>query len=38
MCTTEYDPILGLTVPQWSLLSFIAIAIVLIVLTFRRSR
>jgi disulfide bond formation protein DsbB len=38
MCTTEYDPILGLSVPQWSLLSFIAIAIVLIVLTFRRSR
>lgn len=38
MCTTEYDPILGLSMPQWALLSFVAIAIVLIVLTVRRKR
>ena len=30
MCATEYDPIFGLTVPRWSLLSFIAIIIVLV--------
>jgi disulfide bond formation protein DsbB len=38
MCTTEYDPILGLSLPQWSLLAFIGLAIVLGILAFRRPR
>lgn len=29
LCTTEYDPILGLSVPQWSLLWFIVFVILL---------
>jgi disulfide bond formation protein DsbB len=37
-CTTEYDPILGLSMPQWSLTAFICIAIVLGVLAVRRAR
>lgn len=28
-CSAEYDPILGLSIPQWSLLWFIGLAIVL---------
>lgn len=38
ICTTEYDPILGLSMPQWSLLAFIGIAIVLGILALRRAR
>ncbi len=38
MCATEYDPILGLTVPRWSLLSFIVITIVLVTLVVRGRR
>ena len=38
LCTTEYDPILGLHIPQWSLLAFIGFAIVLGILAFRRAR
>jgi disulfide bond formation protein DsbB len=38
MCTTEYDPIMGLHMPQWSLLAFIGILIVLGSLALRRSR
>jgi disulfide bond formation protein DsbB len=38
MCTTEYDPIMGLHMPQWSLLAFIGILIVLGTLALRRSR
>jgi len=38
LCTTEYDPILGLSLPQWSLLSFIGCAIVLGTIAFRKAR
>ncbi|WP_019139615.1 disulfide bond formation protein B [Noviherbaspirillum massiliense] len=30
LCTTEYAPILGLSIPQWSLLWFLALALVLV--------
>jgi disulfide bond formation protein DsbB len=30
LCTTEYAPILGLSIPQWSLLWFIVLAVILI--------
>jgi disulfide bond formation protein DsbB len=36
LCTTEYAPILGLSIPQWSLLWFIAMSIVLIRAAMRR--
>jgi len=29
LCSTEYPPILGLSIPQWSLLAFIGFALVL---------
>jgi disulfide bond formation protein DsbB len=37
-CSTEYPPIMGLTVAQWSLAWFVIFAIVLGVLCFRRHR
>ena len=39
LCTTEYDPILGLSIPQWALVWFAAFAITLalIALRYRRS-
>jgi disulfide bond formation protein DsbB len=38
LCTTEYAPILGLSIPQWSLAWFVLFAIVLAWVAFRRSR
>jgi disulfide bond formation protein DsbB len=38
LCTTEYAPILGLSIPQWSLVWFIVFAIVLTWVAFRRNR
>jgi disulfide bond formation protein DsbB len=38
LCTTEYAPILGLSLPQWALFWFVVIAIVLLRLALRRSR
>ena len=35
LCTTEYEPILGLSIPQWALFWFAIFAIVLIVVTLR---
>lgn len=36
LCTTEYAPILGLSIPQWSLLWFVALALLLIRAAVRR--
>lgn len=36
LCTTEYDPIFGLSIPQWSLVWFVLFAIVLATVTLRR--
>lgn len=36
LCTTEYDPILGLSVPQWALAWFIALTIALGWVAFKR--
>ena len=38
LCSTEYPPILGLSTPQWSLIWFLAFALILIWATLRRSR
>lgn len=38
LCTTEYPPILGLTVPKWALVWFIIFTITLAWTTFRRKR
>ncbi len=38
LCTTPYPPILGLSIPQWSLTWFVIFAIVLAWTAFRRSR
>lgn len=38
LCTTEYAPILGLSIPQWSLAWFVALIIVLGWAAFKRSR
>lgn len=35
LCTTEYDPILGLSIPQWALIWFTIFAITLIVVALR---
>jgi len=35
-CTTEYDPIFGLSIPQWSLIWFAMFAIVLGYVLFKR--
>jgi disulfide bond formation protein DsbB len=37
LCTTEYAPIIGLSIPQWSLIWFAVLAIVLGRLALRRS-
>lgn len=36
LCITEYDPIFGLSIPQWSLVWFVLFAIVLAAVTLRR--
>jgi disulfide bond formation protein DsbB len=36
LCTTEYAPILGLSIPQWSLAWFVVFIIVLATITLRR--
>ena len=36
ICTTPYDPFLGLSLPQWALLWFIGVTIVLATLALRR--
>ncbi len=38
LCTTEYAPILGLSLPQWALVWFVILAVVLLRLALRRSR
>jgi len=40
LCTTEYDPILGLSIPQWALVWFavFAITLTLIALRYRHSK
>jgi disulfide bond formation protein DsbB len=38
LCTTEYAPIFGLSIPQWSLLWFIVFGIVLGWVAFKRAR
>lgn len=38
LCSTGYAPILGLSIPQWSLIWFVIFAIVLATVAFRRSR
>jgi disulfide bond formation protein DsbB len=35
LCTTEYDPILGLSIPQWALVWFVIFAITLIFVALR---
>lgn len=36
LCSTEYPPILGLSIPQWALIWFIALAFILIWAALRR--
>ncbi|OGB21633.1 MAG: dihydrolipoamide acyltransferase [Burkholderiales bacterium RIFCSPLOWO2_02_FULL_57_36] len=38
LCSTIYEPILGLSIPQWSLTWFVIFTIVLTWVAFRRSR
>lgn len=38
LCTTEYAPILGLSLPQWALVWFVILAVVLLRIALRRSR
>ncbi|MBS0309532.1 MAG: disulfide bond formation protein B [Proteobacteria bacterium] len=38
MCTADYAPILGLSIPQWSLTWFVILAIALGYITFKRKR
>ena len=38
LCTTEYAPILGLSIPQWSLAWFAILAVVLAWAVFKRKR
>ncbi len=35
LCTTEYDPILGLSIPQWALIWFAAFAVMLALIALR---
>jgi len=35
LCTTEYDPILGLSIPQWALVWFVIFALALIFVALR---
>ncbi|MDB5841340.1 MAG: putative Disulfide bond formation protein DsbB [Herminiimonas sp.] len=37
LCTTDYAPILGLSIPQWSMVWFVLFIIVLVRVAFRRS-
>jgi disulfide bond formation protein DsbB len=37
-CTTEYEPVLGLSTPQWSLIWFVTFALLLIWAALRQSR
>ncbi|MFC5476470.1 disulfide bond formation protein B [Paraherbaspirillum soli] len=37
LCSTPYDPILGLSIPQWSLLWFVVLTIVLVATLFKRN-
>lgn len=37
-CTAEYPPILGLSIPQWALLWFVVLAVMLAAVAFRRQR
>ncbi len=38
LCTTEYDPILGLSIPQWALVWFVVFAIVTALIAWRGGR
>jgi disulfide bond formation protein DsbB len=38
LCTTEYAPIFGLSIPQWSLAWFVAFVLVLGWIAFKRAR
>ncbi len=38
LCTTPYDPILGLSIPQWSLAWFLIFALLLGTIALRRAR
>ena len=38
LCATAYDPILGLSIPQWSLAWFVLFALVLGTIAFKRGR
>ena len=38
LCTTDYAPILGLSIPQWALAWFVVLSIALISTVFKRSR
>jgi disulfide bond formation protein DsbB len=38
LCTAEYAPILGLSIPQWALLWFVVLAVVLVWASLRQSR
>ena len=38
LCTTEYPPLLGLSIPQWTLIWFAAFALVLGSVAFKRNR
>jgi disulfide bond formation protein DsbB len=38
LCATEYAPILGLSIPQWSLIWFVIFALTLLWVVLRRSR
>ena len=38
LCTTEYDPILGLSIPQWALVWFALFAVTLAVIALRYRR
>lgn len=38
LCTTEYDPILGLSIPQWALMWFVIFALALIFVVLRSKR
>ena len=38
LCTTEYEPILGLSMPLWALIWFVGFSVVLGALVFKRGR
>jgi disulfide bond formation protein DsbB len=35
LCTTAYDPIMGLSIPQWSLLGFVILLVILVATLFK---